>query len=230
MEDDSFRNRQKNIFDDLYTFQAEDVLVPVSMTQFIDIENSYSEIIELIRETKFSCYPVYRDGVDDIIGILKIKDLLFCGSDSIDINSLLLQPLFISENKTLSSLCLEFVEKNLNFAIVVDEHGSVRGIVTYKDILSFLVDHQKTEVLKQYVITKVDGSSIIDAVMPLDDFNANFGTTVFSEEYDTIGGYLIEQFTYVPQVGEVLKLDSATVTVKETQGAKLLKLIVDSKL
>ncbi len=225
MESDSSRCNKENFITLLEGFEAEDVLTPISMTQLINIEDSYEEIIEIISNSSHYCYPVYKDGIDNILGILYIRDLLINKSEPFDLYSLLHYPIFISENKSLLEILKEF--KQTSFAIVVDEHGAVRGTVTSTDILNSFCDSNASEASLQDLV-KIQGNDyLINARFPLDEFNKKFDQELKGEDCDSLGGFVIEQFSYVPQLGEVLTINNMVITISQTEGAKLQELTVN---
>lgn len=226
MESDS--SRIKNLLLPILTeLEAEDIFTPISMARLINIEDNYDHIIQIIKEEPHSCYPVYDDGIDNIVGILFISDLVINKQDHFNLQQLLHCPLFISENKNLADLLDEFKQKKTYFAVVVDEHGSVRGIVTKTDILeAFWSSNNVLEYDASIYIKEFDGAYLIDARLPLEDFNKNFHVEFNCEDCDSIGGFVIEQFAYVPQLGEDLVLDTMSITVTKTEGAKLQELMI----
>lgn len=227
MESDSSRCNREEFIALLEGFEAEDVLTPISMTQLINIEDSYEEIIEIISNSSHHCYPVYKDGIDNILGILYIRDLLINKSEPFDLHSLLHYPIFISENKSLLEILKEFKQKETSFAIVVDEHGAVRGTVISSDVLNNFCDTSTSEASLQDLVKMQENDYLINARFPLDEFNKKFDQELNGEDCDSFGGFVIEQFTYVPQLGEVLTIDNMVITVSQTEGAKLQELTVN---
>jgi CBS domain containing-hemolysin-like protein len=221
MDSDSSRNKEL-ILSFLTGLEAEDVLTPISMAQLIHIDDSYEHIIEIIKENPHSYYPVYDDGIDNIVGVLNIRNIITHQEDPFNFTHLLDQPFFISENKNLAELLEEFKQKKSCFALVVDEHGSVRGVITKADILEALWDNGESpdEEINSYV-QEIDDSFIIDTRMPIEDFNKLFQIELECEDCDSVGGFIIEQFSYVPQIGEELQAMGLNIIVTKTEGAKL---------
>ena len=226
MDSDSSRCNKEDFVALLEGFEAEDVLTPISMTQLINIEDSYEEIIEIISNSSHHCYPVYNDGIDDILGILYIRDLLINKSEPFDLHSLLHYPIFISENKNLLEILKEFKQKETSFAIVVDEHGAIRGTVTSEDILDSFCESSASDASLQDLVKMKGNDYLINARFPLDEFNKKFDQELIGEDCDSFGGFVIEQFTYVPELGEVLTIDNMVIAVSQTEGAKLQELTV----
>ncbi len=226
MDSDSCRQNNDLLQQFLSEMEAEDVLTPISMVQLINIDDTYENIIKTIAQNPHTCYPVYKDGVDNILGILYMSDLLLFDPNKSDINSILQYPLFISENKGVLDLLQEFKQKHTSFAIVVDEYGSVRGVVTQTGILESLLDDEESEETLKELIIDMGSEFLIDPKLSLEEFNKKFSKELIGMDCDSLGGYVIEKFTYVPEWGEELKEDGMTITVSQTEGAKLLALTV----
>ncbi len=210
------------IKDYLSQLKSEDIFTPISMIKLIDVEDTTEEILEMIAQYPHSHYPVYKDGVDNILGILNVADI--AGAADFKLNEIVRQPMFISENKNALELLSDFKQKNQSFAIVVDEHGAVRGVVTKSNILDALWEDGEPEINE--LVIKQGSEYLVDPVLSLDDFNKKFDTDLVCEDCDSIGGYVIEKFTYVPSLGEFIQEGNMTITVSKTEGAKLLELTV----
>ncbi|MGL4388464.1 MAG: transporter associated domain-containing protein [Brevinema sp.] len=225
MDDPSCIQRRKEFLTILSSFQAEDVLNPISAITVFDIDTSYQEILETTKKSKYLFYPVYEERIDNIIGILDLRDLIGLAEKDFNLSSLLHTPFFISENMRIDELFVQ-LDKNMDFVLIVDEHGSVRGFITHADIRNILLFDQNKQSINSEIISFDSKDFFISAKMTLDEFNQNFNQNLVSEEYDTIGGFVIEKFSYVPQNEEVLNLNELTITVKKSEGAKLLELAI----
>ncbi len=226
MDSDSYRQNNELLQQLLVELEAEDVLTPISMVQLIDIDDEYEDIVNIISQNPHTSYPVYKDGVDNILGILYTSDLLLYNPKETDFHSILEYPLFISENKGVLDLLQEFKQKHVNFAIVVDEHGAVRGVVTKTGILEALLSDEESEETLKELIVNMGEDYLIDPKLSLEEFNKKFSKELVGVDCDSIGGYVIEKFTYVPDLGEELKEDGMTIIVSQTEGARLLALTV----
>lgn len=229
--DDAQSDQTRQIFlKALSQFHAEDVLTPISQVALFPHDAPLPEVLSVIKESGFSRYPVYQDGIDNIIGVLHVRSLLFVSPSSFNLEDCLNKAFVISENKKLDELFEEFNKQKTHFALVVDEHGSLRGIITMEDILESVVGGIEDEFDANLdgfkVFKRAGGHYTIDARMELNAFNAQFKTSYSSEEYDTIGGYLMEVLGRVPEEGESIILAPYTVVVTKAQGPKLLELSV----
>ena len=195
-----------NVFD-FGDSQAKDVMVPRIDVTFVDVESTYDELIEIFREDKFTRLPVYEETTDNIIGIVNMKDLLLLDSrENFSIRSILREAYFTYEYKNTSELLMEMWEDSINFAIVLDEYGATAGLVTLEDLLEEIVgdirdeyDDQEEEEITEIV----PGEEYLSlGSTKLDDLNEELDIELESEDYDSIGGYIIEQLDRFPVKGE----------------------------
>lgn len=197
-----------NVFD-FGDSQAKDVMVPRIDVTFVDVESTYEELIELFKEDKFTRLPVYEETTDNIIGIINMKDLLLLDSkENFSIRSILREAYFTYEYKNTSELLMEMRENSINFAIVLDEYGATAGLVTLEDLLEEIVgdirdeyDDQEEEEITE-IIPQREYLSL--GSTKLDDLNEELHLNLESEDYDSIGGYIIEQLDRFPVTGEEL--------------------------
>ncbi|MGL5720800.1 MAG: CBS domain-containing protein [Brevinema sp.] len=233
MEDGYSEQERIHFLGVLAHFKAEDVLTPISQTELFDLQASFDTVLSKVKETGFSRFPVYDEGIDDIVGVLHIRSLLFASCDNFNLHEHLNKPFVISENKKLDELFKEFNQHKTHFAIVVDEHGSVRGIITMEDILESVLGGIEGEFdpsEENYTAQRhAKGVYSVDPRMELEDFNAQFRTSFNSDECDTIGGYLMEMLGRVPSEGEYWEENSYKIQVTKAQGPKLLELSVHKK-
>ena len=209
-----------NVFD-FGDSQAKDVMVPRIDVTFVDVESTYDELIEIFREDKFTRLPVYEETTDNIIGIVNMKDLLLLDSrENFSIRSILREAYFTYEYKNTSELLMEMREDSINFAIVLDEYGATAGLVTLEDLLEEIVgdirdeyDDQEEEEITEIV----PGEEYLSlGSTKLDDLNEELDIELESEDYDSIGGYIIEQ------------LDRFLVKGEEVTTPQQIRLTVDS--
>ncbi|MGL4560694.1 MAG: transporter associated domain-containing protein [Brevinema sp.] len=228
MDDVSCIHRKEEFLKLLSTLDAEDILNPISTITVFDIDTPYEKIISRVKNSSHMFYPVYEHRIDNIIGLLSIKDLIGLTEHEFKLANILHAPFFISENTKLDELIIQLNQK-MDFAIVVDEHGSVRGFITHADIRNALYFDEQNHQFTSEIINLDSKEFYLNAQMSLDEFNQKFHQNLLSEDCDTIGGFVIEKFTYVPQNEEVLTLDKLSITVKKSEGAKLLELALRLK-
>lgn len=193
--------------------QVQDIMVPRAQMDAIKSDLPLCKILPRIIETGHSRYPVIGETSDDVLGILLAKDLLpqllESESDSFDIKTLLRPTVFVPESKRLNVLLREFRQNRYHMAIVIDEYGSVAGLVTIEDVLEEIVGDIEDEydVDEDSNIRQVSESDyIIKALTPIEDFNKAFNSNFSDEDCDTLGGLILQQIGRLPLRGEAARL------------------------
>lgn len=186
---------------------AKDIMVPRIDISFVNVDATYHELMEIFREDGYTRFPVYEDTTDTVIGIINMKDLLLNEQlDNFSIRSILREPYFTYEYKHTSSLMLEMREKSINFAIVLDEYGATAGLITLEDLLEEIVGEIRDEYdeEEEELLTTIVPDHEYTAVgsMKLDDLNEALHIALESEDYDSLGGYVIELLDHLPVKGE----------------------------
>ena len=189
--------------------QARDIMIPRAQMVVIKSECSLEEMLPQIIRSAHSRYPVIGESPDDVLGILLAKDLLpqilKRDTEDFDIGSLLRPTMVVPESKRLNVLLREFRENRNHMAIVIDEYGGVAGLVTIEDVLEEIVGEieDETDAATDPFIRKISNDDFfIKALTPIDDFNDYFNTEFSDEEFDTIGGLVIQAFGHMPTRNE----------------------------
>ena len=194
-----------NVFD-LRDATAKDIMVPRVHVTFADVESTYDELIEIFREDKFTRLPVYKDSQNNIVGIINMKDLLlYDKNEEFVIDRFLRKPHFTYETKSISDLLVEMKDSTFNIAIVLDEYGDMAGLITLEDILEEIVGeiHDEYDEKEDELVQKIsDREYIIEGSMHLDDVNDHLNTELDSEDYDSLGGFIIEHLDRLPVAGD----------------------------
>ena len=187
--------------------KAKDVMVPRVNVIFANVESTYSELIDLFREHKFTRIPVYEETTDNVIGTINMKDLLLYDHiEDFQVRDFLREAYFTYEHKIVSELLVEMREASYNIAIVLDEYGETAGLITLEDILEEIVgeihdeydEHEEDDLL-----TRVnDFEYILEGSISLDDLDDRLELGLESEEYDSLGGFMIENLDHHPEVGD----------------------------
>lgn len=195
-----------NVFD-FGDSQAKDVMVPRIDMSFIDADATYEELLEVFRKDGYTRYPVYENTTDTIIGIINMKDILLRDTSSdFSIRKILRKPYFTYEHKNTADLLREMKEYAMNLVIVLDEYGATAGMITLEDLLEEIVG----EIRDEYdADEKEDYTEIIpkreytaQGSAKIDDLNDSIGLHMESDDYDSIGGYIIEHLDHLPVLGE----------------------------
>lgn len=211
---------------------AKDVMTPRTDIVAIDVESNYDEIIEVVKREAFSRMPVYEDDIDNILGVLHVKDLITLDRDCILKDNLnILKPIYYTyEFKPISQLFNELRNQKLSVAIVNDEYGGTEGIITVEDLVEKIVgsisDEYDEEDDEDYI--KISKKKyLIDGSMNLDDFNQKFSTELSSDEIDTIAGYIIENLDRFPKTGENITIKDLNFTIASSKKNRIEKLVLN---
>lgn len=185
---------------------AKDIMVPRIDMTFLDVNCSYSELIEVYKEVKFTRLPVYEDTTDNVIGIINVKDLLLYNpKNPFHIREFLREAYFTYEFKKTSELMLEMRQSSINFAIVLDEYGATSGLITLEDLLEEIVGEIRDEYDsdEEDLVQQLNNREyMIEGSMKLDDVNDLLNLSIESDDYDSIGGIIIELLNHLPEAGE----------------------------
>ena len=191
--------------------QVGDIMINRSQMVSLPADGPFMELMKLVVESGHSRFPVHGDDKDNVLGILLAKDLLqgiVADGGPGQIRELLRPAILIPESKRLNVLLKEFRLSRNHMAIVVDEHGGVAGLVTIEDVLEQIVgeiddEHDEAEE-STLIAAQPDGQFIVDALTPIDEFNAQFGADFPDDEYDTVGGFVTAAIGHLPEAGEEL--------------------------
>ena len=194
-----------NVFD-FGDSQAQDVMVPRIDVTFADVNSSYEDLIQLFREEKHTRFPVFEETTDNIIGIINVKDLLLTDQKDFTLRKILREAYFTYEYKKTSELLMEMKEHSVSFAVVLDEYGATSGIVTLEDLVEEIVGdiHDEYDIEEEDDLTEILPKKEYLALgsARLDDLDEILHLDIESDDYDSIGGYIIEQLDRFPEKGE----------------------------
>lgn len=221
------RRMINNVFD-FGDAKAKDVMTPRTDMIALDDQASYEEIMQLFKEERFSRLPVYHESMDDIIGILYLKDIAFIDGANFQIENYMREPFFTYESKSTSELFSQMRTKRIPVAIILDEYGGTSGLVTIEDMVEEIVGEIADEYDEQEEEIEVikEDEYIIGGSAKLDDVNEMIGTRLESEDFDTIGGYVIGVLGRFPDAGEIVETDNMKVKVEEVDKNRIEKLRV----
>ncbi len=214
------------------SMQVRDIMIPRSQVVTVPAKLPAQEIVELVTKASHSRFPVIGENVDNVMGILLAKDLLplmlNSGIDKFNIKDIVRPATFVPESKRLNVLLREFRETRQHMAIVIDEYGSVCGVVTIEDVLEQIVGEIEDEydVDDENYIKKFDEDNhIVKALTPVDEFNTYFKTEFSDQEFTTVGGLVLQQFGHIPERGETINIGPFLITVlnADSRQIKLIK-------
>ena len=208
-KDGVIENEEKQMIYNVFDFgdsTAKDVMIPRIDMTFIDINFSYDELMAVFSEDMHTRFPVYEDNTDNVIGIINMKDLLVYPKDKpFSIRNILREPYFTYEYKSISELLVEMRQASFNIAIVLDEYGETSGLITLEDILEEIVGeiHDEYDENEEDFIKQVgERDYIVEGSTNLDDLNDRLDLNLTSEEYDSVGGFIIEHLDRLPEIGD----------------------------
>jgi putative hemolysin len=212
--------------------EVSDVMVPRPEVVAISIALPAEEALKAVLESPYTRYPVYRESLDDIVGVLHIRDLIEAMHDrgivSVDLETLVRAAYMVPETKDLGALLTEFRRTNQHLAIVIDEYGSMEGIVTLEDLLEEIVGEIEDEFdLPDETVERVDDTTIrIDGTFPIDDFNEQFKCNLPHEDYHTVAGFVFGQLGRAAEPGDEVTHDGLVFQVHSVEGQRIDRLQV----
>ena len=191
---------------DLGDAKAKDVMVPRVHVVMAEIDSTYKDLLEIFREEKFTRIPIYQDKIDNIVGVVNMKDLLMYDDFShFDMQKILRKPKFTYENKKVSELLIEMKQSTFNLAIVMDEYGEFSGIVTLEDIIEEIVGDVQDEydAHEEENIVKLNNQTYdVKGYLSLHDLNDYLDLDLDSEDFDSVGGLVIDALGRLPQTND----------------------------
>lgn len=226
---------EKNLMNRVFKFtdlEAQDIMIPRKQITFVHIDDSYDKVLELSRRTLFSRFPVYRRDIDDIVGTVYIKDLLFYSGDkkSFSLRSVMRPPLFILETKNMSSTQQILRENRQTMAIVVDEYSGTEGILTKEDIAAEMFGAGISEFSKAANISStipVDSNEFeLEGTTRLSDINEALRVNLFSDINESVGGWIMERIGRIAEVGDKVVFDGWIFIVKKLDGFRIEKVLL----
>ena len=201
-------SEEKEMINNVFDFGdalAKEVMVPRIDMTFAQVDSSYDEILDIFRQDRFTRLPVYEDTTDDVIGILNIKDLLLCDRKHFSVRELMRKPYFTYEHKHTADLLVEMRNSSINIAIVLDEYGTTAGLLTLEDLIEEIVGEIRDEYDydEEDPIQKIsDHEYLVEGSMNLEDFSDALNLHLESDDYDSIGGYMIGLLDHLPKIRE----------------------------
>jgi putative hemolysin len=210
--------------------EASDVMVPRPEVVALSIDLPPEQALEAVMDSPYTRYPVYRESLDDVVGILHVRDLFSAlrerGMHEVKVDEIVRPAHIVPETKDLAALLAEFRRTNQHMAIVVDEYGEMEGIVTLEDLLEEIVGEIEDEFdLPDESIEQIDDDTIrVDGTFPIDDFNERFRTSLPDEDYHTLAGFVFGLLGRQPEVGDDISHDGLRFDVLEVEGSRINKM------
>jgi magnesium and cobalt transporter len=212
---------------------VRDIMIPRAQMDVVSQDDSPEEFIPLVLETKHSRFPVVGENKDDVVGILLAKELLnyYANPESFDLKDTFRPAVFVPESKRLNVLLRDFRANRNHMAIVVDEYGGVSGLVTIEDVLEQIVgdieDEYDFDESEDNIIAETNGRYRVKAQTEIGDFNEHFGTDFADDEFDTVGGLVLQAFGRLPKRGETTTIGDFRFRVIRADSRRLYTLHVE---
>ena len=188
--------------EELSTTSVKEVMIPRIDVDFINIETDRAELLEKISDSGHSRFPVYKNSIDNVIGVLYVKDLIRCFSkeEPFELEKIIRKAYFVPETKRIDSLLREFKRRHIHIAMAVDEYGGLSGIVCMEDIIEEIVGDIQDEFDNERddIVSLGKNIWLVDGRENLSDLNEEIGSTFPQEEFDTLGGFVLDLFGKIP--------------------------------
>ena len=207
-------SEEHEMINNLFDFgdaQAKEVMIPRIDMTFANVNNSYDELLQIFRQDKYTRLPVYEETTDNVIGILNVKDLLlYEDREHFSVRSIMREPYFTYEHKKIAELLIDLRKSSISLAIVLDEYGATAGLITLEDLLEEIVGEIRDEydADEEDPIVQINAREyIVLGSTNLEDLSEKLDLNFSSEDYDTIGGYLIGLLDHLPEKNEIIITD-----------------------
>ncbi len=215
-----------NVFD-FADLQVKDVMVQRVDVTAVEVNDSYEDLLKIIKEDQYSRIPVYDDTIDDIVGILNVKDLIIEGDKGGDfkVTEYMREPLYTFEFKKITELFNEMKKTRNHMAVVLDEYGGTVGIVTIEDLVEEIVGDIQDEYDKERDMIEVikEDEYVVEGSARLDDVSDLIGVNMESEEFDSVGGLIIGALGRIPENNEEVVIDRIKFVVEEVEKNRIMK-------
>lgn len=204
---------------------VKEVMVPRIDVEFVSDDITLDELRNVITEQGFSRYPVYTDTIDNVVGILYVKDVIRYQKDgTFDVRKSMRKPYFVPETKRLDELLREFKKRRVHIAVAIDEYGGVSGIVSMEDILEVIVGDIQDEFdddEDDEIVEMGEGIYLCDARAAIDEVNERLELSLPEDDFETLGGFVFEQFGRIPLNQEKVTWEGMDFIVQEIEGHKI---------
>ena len=216
-EDGEIEPEERDMIYNLFDFTdhvAKDIMIPKVRMVSIDVDSKYDEVLAVFKEYMYTRLPVYEGEKEHIIGVINMKEFIGLDRKNFKVRDIMRQAYFTHEFKKTQDLLAQMRKETFNIVFVLSEYGTVEGMITLEDLLEELVGEIRDEFdedEKELIQKKEDGKYLVEGALSIDDFNEAVGTTLSSDEYDSMGGIVIEHLDHMPEDGDEVTLDDGTV-------------------
>lgn len=229
-EEGVFEQDEKEMIYNVFDFadlHVKDIMVQRIDIKAVDVNTTYDELIEIFETEQFSRMPVYEESIDKVVGIINIKDLFFAKNieQNFDIRSYMRKPYFTFEYKMADELFKEVSKNRTHMVIVVDEYGGTAGLITLEDLIEEILGEIEDEYddYEEDIQDIGDGQFLINANTKIEDVNEALNLDLVSKQYDSIGGFMIEELGHIPELNETVKHNDITIKACDIDKNRVLK-------
>ncbi|MCR5619784.1 MAG: hemolysin family protein [Lachnospiraceae bacterium] len=216
-EDGEIEPEERDMIYNLFDFTdhvAKDIMIPKVRMVSVDVESKYEEVLAVFKEYMYTRLPVYEGEKENIIGVINMKEFIGLDRKGFSVRNIMREAYFTHEFKKTQDLLAQMRKETFNIVFVLSEYGTVEGMITLEDLLEELVGEIRDEFdedEKELIQKKEDGKYLVEGALSIDDFNEAVGTSLSSEEYDSMGGIIIERLDHMPEDGDEVTLEDGTV-------------------
>lgn len=211
--------------EDLSETSVKEVMIPRIDVDFLSLGTPQDELLAKIAESGHSRFPVYSESIDNVVGVLYVKDLInaFSKGEIVNLEKIIRKPFFVPETKRIDTLLREFRRRHIHIAIAIDEYGGISGIVCMEDIIEQIVGDIQDEFDNEQEDIVVVGDNIwlCDARFNLDDLNEKIGANFPNEEFDTLGGFVFDLFGKIPAKFEKVSWNDYDFIIQDMEGHRV---------
>ncbi len=240
---DQIDDEQKDMIEavfDLPTTDAADLMTPRTEVEGIEVGTPIGELLDRLINIGHSRIPVYEESLDNVLGVLYVKDLLpmlreGVGNGALDLRQVVREPFLVPETKKVSELLADFKQRKVQLALVLDEYGGTAGVITLEDIFEEIVgdiqDEYEHEEEPEAVEKLDERTAVVDARTHIADVNDALDIDLpEDDDYDTLGGFVFAELGHVPEQGEVFEREALRFTVLEAERTRVLKVRVEKRV
>ncbi len=225
---------EKQMIHNVFEFgdgEVREIMTPRVNVVSIPINASFDELLDIMKEEQFSRFPVYDESPDYIVGIVNIKDFAINGFKRVDfsLKDIVRPANYVYEFNNISRVFNDMRKNRLQMSIVLDEYGILSGLVTMEDFIEEIVG----EIMDEYdeeemlLIQKTgEREYLVDGTLPIDTFNESLGANVLSDDFDSIGGFVIGKVGELPEVGQIIELDDLVFTIERVENNRIERMKV----
>lgn len=224
---------EKEIIDNIFEYsdmRVKDIMIQRMDIVAVDVSATYEEVVAAFGEKQFSRIPVYEDTIDNIVGVLYAKDLFFIPVEKIkqfDIKKYMREPFYTYEFIKISDFFRRMQGDRIHIAIVLDEYGGVAGIITMEDIIESILGDINDEYDSQDeedIVCIKEGEYLVNGSVRLEDLNEEIGTHFESEDFESIGGFILGILGRIPRTGEIINYESIRFVIEKVDKSRIMKI------